>query len=166
MPEAELARSSAFLLTAAEAGNQYLPALRVSPERFEPNSRERLLAGAMTPSAWYTQAQRFRAWFLERTLPLFDRFDLLIAPATPCSATLIGQQTMNINGVELPVKASMGLLTQPISFLGFPVASVPLATAGGMPLGVQLIAAPWREDTCLQAARHLERQGVLQMKVD
>jgi AtzE family amidohydrolase len=165
MPEAELARSAAFLLTAAEAGNQYLPALRASPERFEPNSRERLLAGAMTPSAWYTQAQRFRAWFLERTLPLFDRFDVLIAPATPCSATLIGQQTMNINGQEIPVKASMGILTQPISFLGLPVVSAPLVTASGLPIGVQLIAAPWREDICLQAARGLEVQGILQTKV-
>ncbi|VEC00559.1 Glutamyl-tRNA(Gln) amidotransferase subunit A [Cedecea lapagei] len=165
MPEAELARSAAFLLTAAEGGNQYLPALRVCPERFEPNSRERLLAGAMTPSAWYTQAQRFRAWFLERTLPLFDHFDLLIAPATPCSATLIGQQTMNINGQEIPVKASMGILTQPISFLGLPVVSAPLIAASGLPIGVQLIAAPWREDICLQAARRLEVQGILETKV-
>lgn len=48
-PEAELARSAAFILSAAEGGNQYLPALRSQPERFEPNSRERLLAGAMIP---------------------------------------------------------------------------------------------------------------------
>lgn len=165
MPEADLARSAAFLLTAAEGGNQYLPALRTRPERFEPNSRERLLAGAMTPSAWYTQAQRFRAWFRDRTLPLFDHFDLLIAPATPCSATLIGQQTMHINGQEIPVKASMGILTQPISFLGLPVVSAPLIAASGLPIGVQLIAAPWREDVCLQAARQLEIQGILQTKV-
>lgn len=50
-PEAELARSAAFIISAAEGGNQYLPALRSQPERFEPNSRERLLAGAMIPSA-------------------------------------------------------------------------------------------------------------------
>jgi aspartyl-tRNA(Asn)/glutamyl-tRNA(Gln) amidotransferase subunit A len=59
-PEAELARSAAFIISASEGGNQYLPALRREPERFEPNSRERLLAGAMIPSAWYLQAQRFR----------------------------------------------------------------------------------------------------------
>lgn len=164
LPEAELARSAAFLLSAAEGGNHYLPALREQAERFEPNSRERLLAGAMTPSAWYTQAQRFRAWFRDKTLPLFENFDLLIAPATPCSATLIGQQTMQINGMELPVKASMGMLTQPISFLGLPVVTVPLATASGHPIGVQLIAAPWREDICLQAAHQLEIKGMLMGK--
>jgi aspartyl-tRNA(Asn)/glutamyl-tRNA(Gln) amidotransferase subunit A len=161
LPEAELARSAAFLLSAAEGGNHYLPALREHAERFELNSRERLLAGAMTPSAWYTQAQRFRAWFRDKTLPLFERFDLLIALATPTSATLIGQQTMRINKTDLPVKASMGMLSQPISFLGFPVVTVPLVTASGNPMGVQLIAPPWREDICLQAAHLLEIQGML-----
>lgn len=166
LPEAELARSAAFLLTAAEGGNAYLPALRREPQRFELNSRERLLAGAMAPSAWYTQAQRFRAWFRDQTLPLFDQFDVLIAPATPCCATLKGQQTMRINGADLPVKASMGMLAQPISFLGLPVVSVPLRTASGLPIGVQLIAAPWREDVCLQAARLLEMQGIVDVKVN
>ena len=161
LPEAELARSAAFLLSAAEGGNHYLPALREQAERFELNSRERLLAGAMTPSAWYTQAQRFRSWFRDKTLPLFEKYDLLIAPATPCSATLIGQQTMQINGTDLPVKASMGMLTQPISFLGLPVVTVPLMTASGHPIGVQLIAPPWREDICLRAAHQLEIQGML-----
>jgi AtzE family amidohydrolase len=161
LPEAELARSAAFLLSAAEGGNHYLPALREHAERFELNSRERLLAGAMTPSAWYTQAQRFRTWFRDNTLPLFEKYDLLIAPATPRCATLIGQQTMRINGADLPVKASMGMLTQPISFLGLPVVTVPLMTASGHPIGVQLIAPPWREDICLQAAHLLEIQGML-----
>ncbi len=97
-PEAELARSAAFIISAAEGGNQYLPALRSQPERFEPNSRERLLAGAMIPSAWYLQAQRFRRHAQQAFKALFAHADVLIAPTTPCSATLIGAQTMEING--------------------------------------------------------------------
>ena len=165
LPEAELARQAAFLLTAAEGGNHYLPMLRTEPHRFEPNSRERLLAGAMTPSAWYLQAQRFRGWFRDQTLALFDNVDLLLAAATPCSATEIGAATMRINGEDLPVKASMGMLAQPISFLGLPVVTVPVMTQKGMPIGVQLIGAPWQEARCLQAARRLEKQGVVQAEV-
>ncbi|WP_437890044.1 AtzE family amidohydrolase [Phytobacter sp. V91] len=161
LPEAELARSAAFLLSAAEGGNHYLPALRTDADNFELNSRERLLAGAMTPSAWYTQAQRFRAWFRDQTLPLFNGIDLLLAPATPCSATPIGANTMRINQTDLPVKASMGMLTQPISFLGLPVVTVPVKTASGLPIGVQIIAAPWQEARCLQAAWRLEQAGIL-----
>lgn len=50
---------------------------------------------------------------------------------------------MHINGVELPVRANMGMLTQPISFVGLPVVTVPLKTALGLPIGVQIIAAAW-----------------------
>lgn len=83
LPEAGLARSAAFIITASEGGNHYLPALRHMPERFEPLSRERLLAGAMIPAAWYVQAQRFRRHFQQQVLPLFQHVDVLIAPATP-----------------------------------------------------------------------------------
>lgn len=161
MLQSELARSAAFIISAVEGGNQYLPALRKSPQRFEPLSRERLLAGAMLPASWYVQAQRFRHHFRQQILPLFEHWDILIAPATPCSATLIGQEIMHINGCDLPIRASMGMLTQPISFLGLPVVTVPLKTAGGLPIGIQLIAAPWREDFCLRAAYALEQQGLV-----
>ncbi|CCP02219.1 putative amidase [Erwinia amylovora Ea644] len=56
----------------------------------------------------------------------------------------------------------MGMLTQPISFLGLPVTTVPLRTAGGMPIGLQLIAAPFKEQACLRAARVLEQLGIAQ----
>ena len=116
----------------------------------------------MIPAAWYVQAQRFRRHFQQQVLPLFAGVDVLIAPATPTSATPIGQETMHINGVDLPTRASMGMLAQPISFLGLPVVSVPLRTSGGLPIGVQLIAAPFREDACLRAAAALERLGIAQ----
>ena len=56
----------------------------------------------------------------------------------------------------------MGLLTQPISFAGNPVVTAPTwpAGTGGMPLGVQVIAAPWREDLALRAARVLQQAGI------
>ncbi|MEL2241903.1 AtzE family amidohydrolase [Leclercia adecarboxylata] len=159
-PEAELARSAAFIISASEGGNQYLPALRREPERFEPNSRERLLAGAMIPASWYIQAQRFRNHARQAFNALFAHAEVLIAPATPCAATPVGAQTMEINGQPLPIRASMGMLTQPISFIGLPVTTVPLRTAGGQPIGLQLIAAPFNEQACLRVARVLEEMGI------
>jgi Asp-tRNA(Asn)/Glu-tRNA(Gln) amidotransferase A subunit family amidase len=60
----------------------------------------------------------------------------------------------------------MGLLTQPISFAGCPVVTAPVWPDGsdGLPLGVQLIAAPWREDLALRAAQVLASCGVAQSK--
>jgi amidase/aspartyl-tRNA(Asn)/glutamyl-tRNA(Gln) amidotransferase subunit A len=60
----------------------------------------------------------------------------------------------------------MGLLTQPISAAGCPVVAAPMWLDGtdGLPLGVQLIAAPWREDIALRAAWHLQQAGVAGLK--
>ncbi|MBI5108371.1 MAG: AtzE family amidohydrolase [Rhodocyclales bacterium] len=161
LPEVAAARAAAFVITAAEGGALHLQALRDRPDDFEPLSRERLLAGALMPALWVEQAQKLRAWFRRRTLEVFRDVDLLIAPATPVTATLLGQETMVINGRALPTRPSMGLLTQPISFIGLPVAVAPLWPGGAaLPIGVQLIAAPWREDVCLRAAWALQSAGV------
>ena len=61
----------------------------------------------MIPSAWYLQAQRFRRHARQAMKSLFSQADVLIAPATPCSATPIGAEEMVINGQPLPVRASM-----------------------------------------------------------
>lgn len=165
MEEVELegaaeARAAAYLITAAESGALYLPALRERPEDFEPLSRERLTAGALLPSAYYQRAQRYREWYRRRTRELLGRYDLLIAPATPVTAPLLGQESIRIGHRELATRPNLGLLTQPISCIGLPVAVAPLWPRGGLPMGVQLIAAPWREDVCLRAAWVLEQAGL------
>ena len=62
--------------------------------------------------------------------------------------------------VELPVRANLGLYTQPISFIGLPVVAVPVPLIP-LPIGVQIIAAPWREDVALRLAHALEAKGVV-----
>ena len=88
-------------------------------------------------------------------------FDVLLAPATPCAATVIGAETFELNGRKLPVRPNMGLLTQPISCIGLPVCAVPVWNSGArLPIGVQVIGAPWREDLVLRVAAALEHMGV------
>lgn len=159
LPEAERARAAAFIITMIEGATLHLPDLKTQPDRFDPATRDRFLAGALLPGAWYNQAQRFRRWYHDRVLELFRSVDVIIAPATPCSAPLIGQETMVLEGVTLPTRANMGLFTQPISFIGLPVLALPVARTG-LPIGVQLIAAPWREDMLFRVAAALEAQNV------
>lgn len=161
LPDVELARSSAFIITAAEGGNLYWSRLLTNPELFDPISRERLLAGAIIPSNWYIKAQRFRTYFRNKVNNIFNNFDVLIAPATPCSATMIGQKFMRINNTDLLIRSNMGILTQPISFIGLPVITVPIKIDNDLPIGIQLIAAPFREDLCFKAALILERAGLV-----
>lgn len=160
LPESARARAGAFVMTTTESGNLHLANLRERPGDFDPLIRDRLLAGAMTPSNWYLQAQRFRRWYRGRVLALFRDVDIILAPATPCVAPKIGQETITLDGVELPTRPSMGLYTQPLSFIGLPIVVVPVATGGPLPIGVQVIAAPWREADALRVAAALEASGV------
>jgi len=160
LPEAHRARAAAFVITAAEGANLHLPDLKTRPEDFDGATRERFIAGALVPATWYLQAQRFRRWYRDRVRELFRDVDLILAPATPCAAPRIGQATMNLGGVELPVRPNLGLFTQPISFIGLPVLCVPVQRPGALPVGVQLIAAPYREDVVLRAGAALEAAGI------
>jgi aspartyl-tRNA(Asn)/glutamyl-tRNA(Gln) amidotransferase subunit A len=92
-------------------------------------------------------------------LELFGEVDAILAPATPCTAPSIGQQNFVLDGVELPVRANLGLYTQPISFIGLPVVAVPVPLSP-LPIAVQIITAPWREDIALRIAYTLENMGI------
>ncbi len=159
------ARAAAFVMTAAEGGSLHLDALRQHAEEFEPLSRDRLLAGALVPADWIRRAQAYRRVFLHRLLALFEHYDLLVAPATPVTAPVLGQTEIQIGNRMLPTRPNMGLLTQPLSFIGLPVAVAPLWPSGELPIGVQLIAPPWREDLCLRAAQALEKQGIASSRI-
>ena len=159
LPSAAQARAAAYVITATEGAALHLERLRTRAKEFDPAVRDRLLAGALAPAALAAQAQKFRRQFRADMLALFATVDVILAPATPCSAPLTGQQDFELDGVALPVRANLGVFTQPISFVGLPVVAVPVL-GPVLPVGVQVIAAPWREDFALRVARALERQGV------
>ena len=160
IPEAARARAAAYVITTAEGASLHLDRLRQRPDEFDPAVRDRLLAGAMIPAPLVDRAQKFRRWYRAAVLELFKSVDVILAPATPCVAPKLGQATFVLDGVELPVRANIGIHTQPISFIGLPVVAVPVPLEP-MPIGVQIIAAPWREDIALRVAYALERAGVV-----
>ncbi|PLZ84712.1 Asp-tRNA(Asn)/Glu-tRNA(Gln) amidotransferase GatCAB subunit A [Fischerella muscicola CCMEE 5323] len=165
IPEAHRARAAAFVITACEGANLHLEKLRQRPQDFDPATRDRFVAGALIPNHWYMQAQRFRSWFRDRVREIFQKVDVIIAPTTPIPAPLIGQQTMILDGEEILVRPHLGLFTQPLSFIGLPVLSVPIQRTNALPLGVQLIAAPYHEALILQVASVLETKGIISASV-
>jgi AtzE family amidohydrolase len=161
IPEAHRARAAAMIITAAEGAQLHLPDLRTRPDEFDPLTRDRFLAGALLPATAYVAAQRFRAWYRARVAELFEGVDVILAPTTPYPAPRIGQERITVAGAEVPMRPTLGLYTQPLSFIGLPVITVPLARSSGLPLGVQLVGAPFRESFLLRAAHYLESAGVV-----
>jgi AtzE family amidohydrolase len=162
LPEAGVARAAAMIMTSVEGAELHLPDLIARAAEFDPMTRARFLTGALVPGAWYAHAQRFRRWYCQALAEVFRSVDVILAPATPWPAFPIGQTWMDLDGVRLPAAGHLGVFTQPLSFAGLPVVAAPVAPgAGRLPLGVQIVAAPWREDLALRVAAAAEALGVL-----
>ncbi|APX25931.1 aspartyl-tRNA(Asn)/glutamyl-tRNA(Gln) amidotransferase subunit A (plasmid) [Salipiger profundus] len=160
LPGAATARASAALITAVEGAATHAEAMQTRPEDFGRPMRDRLLAGALVPGVAYVRAQRLRRQFAEDAAEVFRHVDAILTPTTPFPAPRIDSDTLEIDGREQPYRKHIGIFTQPISFIGLPVVSVPVQNAAGpLPLGIQIIAPAWREDVALRIARTLELSG-------
>ena len=157
-PEPARARAAAFVITAAEGAALHAERLRTRPQDFDPEVRDRLIAGLAIPAVWVARAQRFRRWYRDRVQELFETVDVVLAPATPVCAPLLGQKTLGLGGATVPLRPNLGVFTQPISFIGLPVVAVPVWPEAGLPIGVQVISAPWREDLVLRVSGVLEAE--------
>ena len=166
IPEAARARAAAYVITAAEGANLHLDRIRTQAAEFDPDTRDRFLAGTMVPAMWVQQAQRFRSWFRKVMQHIFERVDVILAPATPFHALPSGTKTITLGGETMPARPNIGLFTQPVSFIGLPVVTVPVWLEGAkLPIGVQVIAPAWREDLALRVADQLQAEGVVSAPV-
>jgi aspartyl-tRNA(Asn)/glutamyl-tRNA(Gln) amidotransferase subunit A len=161
LPDIARARSAAFLITASEGGSLHRAALSRDAMVFDPQVRDRLIAGALLPPGLYEEAQAFRAAFKAQIADLMADFDVLLAPATPCVAPPVDDPRIMIDGVMTAARADLGMHTQPISFIGLPSLAVPLRRPGQLPLGLQLIGKPDGETALFRFAAVLEDKGII-----
>lgn len=160
LPDGARAASAAFVMTAYEAGHLHKAALAADPSAYDPAVREQLSEGALLPDALYAQARAFRAEHAAQIAALMAHIDVLLAPSAPCTAPLIDDPTVLIDGQLGEAWSSLGVHTQPITFTGLPVLAVPLLRAGPLPLGLQLIGKRGGEGALLRLAAQLEQSGM------
>jgi aspartyl-tRNA(Asn)/glutamyl-tRNA(Gln) amidotransferase subunit A len=166
LTEVDRARAAASVITACEAATYHLGRLRSRARDFDPRTRDRLLAATLLPASAYVGAQRFRAWFRARTAELFRDADVVLAPTVPWTAPAIDAPwTTRIGGTQVLTRGHLGVFTQPLSFIGLPVMSVPIVVPGTLPVGVQLVAAPFNEAALFRVAARLQAEGVVRSPV-
>jgi aspartyl-tRNA(Asn)/glutamyl-tRNA(Gln) amidotransferase subunit A len=91
----------------------------------------------------------------------FQKYDVLLTPVTPMTATPHGALELIVNGVKAPWTHVMAA-TWPFNLTGLPALSVPYAfSSEKLPIGIQLVARWLDEDTILRLGAMLERRGGL-----
>ncbi len=91
----------------------------------------------------------------------FQKYDVLLTPVTPMTATPHGALELIVNGVKAPWTHVMAA-TSPFNLTGLPALSVPYAfSSEKLPIGIQLVARWLDEDTILRLGAMLERRGGL-----
>ena len=103
--------------------------------------------------AYYLKGQKARTLIKSDFDRAFETVDVIVTPTSPTPAFKVGERTAD------PLQMYLSdVLTTPSSLAGLPGISVPCGlTKGGLPVGLQMLAAPFEEGKVLNAAYTFEQ---------
>jgi aspartyl-tRNA(Asn)/glutamyl-tRNA(Gln) amidotransferase subunit A len=124
---------------------------------FGPDVLALLDQGRLVSAIDYVDAQRLRRIHVREFSKLWTQVDCIFTPSTPTPAPLIGQTTMQVGPTTEDVRLATTRFMRAINVLGIPALALPCGfTSAGLPIGLQLLAAPNQEDTLLKIGAALE----------
>ncbi len=145
-------------IVASEALAYHAPWMRSRPQDYQPDVRERLRLGAFVNGAHYVRAQQIRALVTREVDEALARRDVLLAPATPLVAPVLGEREAALGDGPSDVRAALLRCTRPFNFSGHPACAAPCGfTPGGLPIGLQVVGRPFDEATVLRAVDAYQR---------
>jgi len=145
------------LVMLPEASNAHLEWLRTRLADYGADVRARLLAGLFLPATAYVTGQRARRVYCESVSRLFERFDVLVAPAMPVVAPRIGEQEVELGGERVAFRLSVIPFNSPWSLAGLPVLSIPCGFVAGLPVGLALVGGRHADETVLRVGHAFQR---------
>ena len=129
----------------SEAASTHQQLIRTNPEAYGPKLRDLVQLGELIDASTYLRARRIRREYQRQMMRLFEHVDVVLTPAAP------GPAPAGIGATGDPV------MQAPWTLADFPTMTLPLAVASnGLPLGIQLSAAPLHEGMLLEAAKAIE----------
>jgi aspartyl-tRNA(Asn)/glutamyl-tRNA(Gln) amidotransferase subunit A len=159
MREVKLEVSTDRTLASAEAYAYHEPFVARSPELYQPATLARIRSGAGISASDVLRARRDLQASRHTIRKIFseDEVDVLLTPTVPIPPPAIADLLKHPDNLR-PQELLMLRNTRPFNVWGIPAISVPCGfTKDGLPIGLQLAAAPWREDVLLQAAHAYEQ---------
>lgn len=127
------------------------------PELFEAEVLERLRMSASVKEEAYVTALSARLELTAAITRYFDDFHVLVMPTLPITAPMLDQREVAIDGRMVSVRDAVLSLTSAWNITGLPALSLPAGFVNGLPVGLQVIAAPDRDLWLLDQLRHGQR---------
>lgn len=156
LPDMDALNSIGRLVLFAEAASIWRRHLD-RPGDFGEDVLAALERGCLVPATDYIDAQRQKRVLSRRLATLWTRIDCLLCPTTPTTAPRIGDAMIRVDGIEEDVRIGSTRLVRPFNVLGWPALAMPCGFSDeGLPIGLQLVAAPGGEETLFQAGAALE----------
>ena len=155
---AKHAAGASSAVSGAEAYAYHEAWLRERPQEYGDDVRERLRVGAFVSAAEYLKGQRARAKIRDEVNRALEGADVLVCATTPLVASAVGQNEIAVGQDKVPVRSSLIRFTRVFNLSGHPAASIPCGfTAGGLPVGLQIVGRPFDEATVLRVADAYQR---------
>jgi aspartyl-tRNA(Asn)/glutamyl-tRNA(Gln) amidotransferase subunit A len=150
--------AASFAIIAAEALAYHAGWMRTRSAEYQPDVRERLKMGVLVSGVHYVRAQQVRQLVRREVDTALAKRDVLLAPATPIPAPVLGENETQLGDGKSDVRSALIRFTRPFNVSGHPACSVPCGfTAGGLPIGLQLVGRAFDEATVLRVADAYQR---------
>lgn len=137
-------------IRAAEAYTYHAATVAKSPGLYQPEVLARIRVGADVSALAYIEARRRMEQARRTVHDVFKRVDLLVTPTVAIPATAIAETPAD----DAPRIRNVA----PFNFYGYPALSVPCGfTRSGLPIGLQIVAPSWGEESLLVAGNAFEK---------
>lgn len=155
--EVKLEVSTDRTLASAEAYAYHKAFVAQLPELYQPATLARIQSGAKISADDALRARHELEASRQAIQAIFNEVDVLLTPTVPIPPPAIADLLEHPDNLR-PQELIMLRNTRPFNVWGVPTISIPCGfTKDGLPIGLQLAAAPWREDVLLQAAQAYEQ---------
>lgn len=158
MPVVESAIGASTAILATEVSCYHEENLRTRPGDYGADVRARLESGLLIAATDYVKGQRIRRLLVDRFVDLLQRYDVVVCPTEPTTAPRFDQDSVQYDGYTELRGPSLVRHTRLFNLNSLPTLSVPCGFASnGMPVGLQVAAAPFAEGTALRVAHAYEQ---------
>jgi aspartyl-tRNA(Asn)/glutamyl-tRNA(Gln) amidotransferase subunit A len=158
LPDQRQLTAACQLVLAVEAAAFHKRWLIERPQDYGPQVLMRLQNGLAIPGVSYLEAMRWRGLALSAYLAAVAGADAVIAPVAPVAAPTIAESDVGNSPDAEAVIQRLTRFTRPVNYLGLPSLSIPAGfTAGGLPVGMQLIGRSFDETTLLRIGAAFQR---------